>query len=177
MGRLNKPEIPGYRYRSPGQTNARDRMPNLREDVIESQKADTERIRRGLDTAETRPQNRRRVQEAGGRAITRTGGRAGLAGLAGEVGYGLGREIDERTGAGKKMVEGSKVLRTIADKMGDSDRVKLSEDSKNRIADMQNDQAMREVDAEKETKKYAKGGYVKSADGIAQRGKTKGRMC
>jgi hypothetical protein len=36
---------------------------------------------------------------------------------------------------------------------------------------------MREVDAEKETKKYAKGGYVKSADGIAQRGKTKGRMC
>ena len=177
MGRLNKPEKPGYRYRSPGQTNARDRMPNLREDVLESQRADTERIRRGLDTAETRPQNRRRVQEAGGRAITRTGGRAGLAGLAGEIGYGLGREIDERTGAGKKMVEGSKVLRTITDKMGDSDRVKLSEDSKNRIADMQNDQAMREVDAEKETKKYAKGGYVKSADGIAQRGKTKGRMC
>jgi len=27
------------------------------------------------------------------------------------------------------------------------------------------------------TKKYAKGGFVKSADGIAQRGKTKGRMC
>ena len=26
-------------------------------------------------------------------------------------------------------------------------------------------------------KKYASGGYVKSADGIAQRGKTKGRMC
>ena len=184
MGRLNKPEKPGYRYRSPGQTNARDLMPNLREDVLESQNADAERIRRGLDTAETRPQNRKQVQEAGGRAITRTGGRAGLAGLAGEVGYGLGREIDERTGVGKKMVEGSKVLRTIADKMGDSDRVKLSEDSKNRIADMENDEAMREVDAEKEgmkhggsVKKYASGGYVKSADGIAQRGKTKGRMC
>ena len=29
----------------------------------------------------------------------------------------------------------------------------------------------------KPDKKYAKGGYVKSADGIAQRGKTKGRMC
>jgi hypothetical protein len=67
MGRLNKPAIPGYRYRSPGQTNARDRMPNLLEDVIESQGADTERIRRGLDTAETRPQNRKQVQEAGGR--------------------------------------------------------------------------------------------------------------
>jgi hypothetical protein len=97
----------------------------------------------------------------------------------------LGREIDERTGVGKKMVEGSEVLRTIADKMGDSDRVKLSEDSKNRIADMQNDEAMREVDAEREgmkkggkVKKMASGGSVSSrADGIAQRGKTKGRMC
>ena len=177
MGRLNKPEKPGYRYRSPGQTNARDLMPNLREDVLESQNADAERIRRGLDTAETRPKNRKQVQEAGGRAITRTGGRAGLAGLAGEVGYGLGREIDERTDVGKKMVKGSEVLKSIADKMGDSDRVKLSKDSKERIADMENDEAMREVDAEKETKKYAKGGYVKSADGIAQRGKTKGRMC
>jgi len=159
-------------------------MPNLREDVIESQRADTERIRRGLDTAETRPQNRKQVQEAGGRATVRSAGRAGLAGLAGEVGYGLGREIDERTGAGKKMVEGSERLKAIADKMGSSNRVKLSEDSRNRIADMQNDQAMREVDAEKEgmkhggkVKKYASGGYVKSADGIAQRGKTKGRIC
>lgn len=34
MGRLNKPEIPGYRYRSAGQTNAKDLMPNLREDVV-----------------------------------------------------------------------------------------------------------------------------------------------
>jgi hypothetical protein len=88
-----------------------------------------------------------------------------------------GRELDERTGAGKKMVESSEGLKAIAKKMGDSDRVKMSEDSKNRIADMENDEAMREVDAEKETKKYATGGYVKSADGIAQRGKTKGRMC
>ena len=177
MGRLNKPEKPGYRYRSPGQTNARDRMPNLREDVLESQRADTERIRRGLDTAETRPQNRRQVQEAGGRATLRSAGRAGLTGLALKAGYMGGRELDERTGAGKKMVKGSEVLRAITDKMGDSDRVKLSEDAKNRIADMENDEAMREVDAEKEMKKYAKGGYVKSADGIAQRGKTKGRMC
>jgi hypothetical protein len=100
--------------------------------------------------------------------------------LAGQVGYGLGRELDERTGVGKKMVEGSEGLKAIADKMGSSNRVKLSEDSRNRIADMENDQAMREIDAEKETKKYAKGGSVSAssrADGIAQRGKTKGRMC
>ena len=29
----------------------------------------------------------------------------------------------------------------------------------------------------KKPKKYAKGGFVSAADGIAQRGKTKGRMC
>ena len=34
-----------------------------------------------------------------------------------------------------------------------------------------------ELDKGGAAKKYAKGGYVKSADGIAQRGKTKGRMC
>ena len=184
MGRLNKPEIPGYKYRSPGQTNAKDLIPNLREDVLESQNADADRIRRGLDTAETRPQNRRQVQEAGGRAILRSTGRLGAAGLAGQVGYGLGRELDERTGVGKKMVEGSSALKAIADKMSESDRVKLSEDSKDRIADMENDKTLREVDAEKEgmkkggaVRKYAAGGSVSSrADGIAQRGKTRGRM-
>ena len=76
MGRLNKPAIEGYKYRSPNQTNAKDLTPNLREDVIASQKADTERISRGLDTSETRPQNRKQVQEAGGRAISRSTGRA-----------------------------------------------------------------------------------------------------
>jgi hypothetical protein len=29
----------------------------------------------------------------------------------------------------------------------------------------------------KKPKKYAKGGFVSAADGVAQRGKTKGRMC
>ena len=82
MGRLNKPAKEGYIYRSPGQTNAKDIMPNLREDVMASQSADSDRIKRGLDTSETRPQNRAQVQNAAGRAITRTAGRAGLAGLA-----------------------------------------------------------------------------------------------
>ena len=178
MGRLNKPEIPGYKYRSPGQTNAKDLMPNPREDVVASQKADADRIKRGLDTAETRPQNRKQVQEAGGRAALRSVGRAGAAELAFRAGYESGRALDERTGAGKKMVEGSSALKTIADKMGKSDRVMLSEDSKDRVAHAENTKALREVDAEKEgmkkggkVKKYARGG------GIEQRGKTRGRMC
>jgi len=219
VGRLNKPEIPGYKYRSPGQTNAKDLMPNLREDVHESQKADAERIRRGLDTAETRSQNRKQVQEAGGRATVRSAGRAGLAGLAGEVGYGLGREIDERTGVGKEFVNKSG-LGDAAEKLAaPKDRVKLSSEAEARIKAGELEEKVspklekkvfakpirqavdsispegklrpgRNEDIDDETreraggykdggsvKKYASGGYVKSADGIAQRGKTKGRMC
>lgn len=196
MGRLNKPEIPGYKYRSPGQTNANDLTPNLREDVISSQKADTDRIKRGLDTSETRSQNRKQVQNTAGRAILRTAGRANLGAAALDTGYGLGREIDERTGAGKKMVEGSGALKGVADKMGASDRVRLSEAAKERLDDMANDKALREVDADRESSKYGKGdegmkrgGKVKKmasggsvsassrGDGIASKGKTRGRMC
>lgn len=155
MGRLNKPAKDGYRYRSPGQTNARDVMPNPREDVVASQRADTDRIRRGLNTAETRPQNRAQVQNAGARAVTRTGGRAGLAALAGEAGYALGKKLDEETGAGKKLVDKSG-LGSAAEKAANRrDKVELSEDSKNRLDEMDTDRIMREVDAERKARKYA----------------------
>jgi len=159
MGRLNKPEIPGYRYRSPGQTNANDLTPNLYEDVVASQRADADRIKRGLDTADTRPQNRTRSQEAGGRAILRSVGRAGLANAALQGGYDLGRDIDERTGLGKSLVNKSSVLKSIADKLGSSSRVELSEDAKDRIAHEENSKALRDIDAERTGMK--KGGSVK----------------
>jgi hypothetical protein len=132
MGRLNKSAKEGYTYRSPGQTNAKDATPNLREDVIASQSADNERIRRGLNADAARANNRRTQQEAGGRAITRTGGRAGLAALAGEAGYALGRKIDEETGVGKKLIDktvGPSIDRAVASK----DRVTLSPEAKARI--------------------------------------------
>lgn len=129
MGRLNKPAIEGYEYRSPGQTNAKDKMPNFREDVVASQKADIDRIKRSMDTAETRPQNRKQVQEMGGRGISRTLGRAGAVGTALMGGYDLGRAIDEKTGIGKKMVD-----KVMGPAKVEGDRVELSEDSKKRIA-------------------------------------------
>jgi len=203
MGRLNKPAQEGYIYRSPGQTNARDTLPNLREDVMASQSADSDRIRRGLDTSETRPQNRAQVQNAAGRAITRTAGRAGLAGLAGEAGYALGRKIDEETGVGKKIVDktvGSSIDRAVASK----DRVTLSPEAKARIEAGELDEKETPKPRKKETETaspegkmrsgrneeiddetrekaggYKRGGKVNSAsrrgDGIAQRGKTKGK--
>jgi len=205
MGRLNKPAREGYTYRSPGQTNAKDITPNLREDVIASQNADSERMKRGFDTSETKPQNRSQVQNAAGRAITRTAGRAGLANLAGEAGYALGRELDERTGVGKKLIDrtvGPSIDRAIASE----DRVTLSPEAKARIAAGELEaketptkprmrmtenllpegklRPGRNPEIDDETREnaggYKKGGVVSAsrrADGIAQRGKTKGRMC
>lgn len=155
MGRLNKPARDGYRYRSPNQTNARDVTPNLREDVVASQSADNERIRRGLNTAETRPQNRAQVQNAAARAVTRSTGRAGLASLAGEASYALGRKLDEETGAGKKLVEKSGLGKAAEKAVNRRDKVELSEDSKNRLDEMEVDEALREVDAERKARKYA----------------------
>jgi hypothetical protein len=34
-----------------------------------------------------------------------------------------------------------------------------------------------EAEKKKATKKYASGGYVRAADGVAQRGKTRGKFC
>ena len=203
MGRLNKPAREGYTYRSPGQTNAKDVTPNLREDVIASQDADNDRIKRGLDTSKTRPQNRSQVQNAAGRAITRTGGRAGLAALAGEAGYALGRKIDEETGVGKKLIDktvGPSIDRAVASK----DRVTLSPEAKARIeaGELEEKASVkpmkrtmnsaspegkmrpgRNEEIDDETREsaggYKRGGKVNSTsrrgDGIAQRGKTKGK--
>ena len=157
-----------------------DNLPGLNDDVVERGIEDYKKMKKGqnVDSSKTKGSAREIVREAGQRGQNRNAGRVGLAGAALQAGYEGGRALDERTGAGKKMVEGSSALKAVADKMGSSDRVNLSEDSKNRIADRENDKALREVDAEKEgmkkggrVKKYARGG------GIEQRGKTRGRMC
>jgi hypothetical protein len=157
-----------------------DNLPGLNDDVVSRSAEDYKKMQKGrnVDSFKVKGSAREVVREAGTRAGNRLAGRAGAAGAALQGGYDLGREIDKRTGAGKKMVGGSSALKAVADKMGSSDRVKLSEDSKDRIAHSENAKALREVDAEKEgmkkggaVKKYARGG------GIEQRGKTRGRMC
>ena len=132
--KLNKPAKEGYTYRSPDQTNAKSYLPHPKENVMASQSADNARIERGLNAPAERAYNRLQQQEAGGRAITRTGARAGLAGAALEGGYELGKYIDEKTGLGKKMVDKSG-LGDLAEKMATpSEKVELSDESKARIA-------------------------------------------
>ena len=153
--------------RSPGESNANRVLPSPREDIDKSQPKDFERIKKGLmpstkNGRDLAPEGsdkllRATQQEAGGRALLRSVSRAGAAQLAGELGYAAGREIDERTGLGKAAVNKSNVGRAVSDALSKSDRVELSKASKERLADIENDEALRKVDSEKE---YAKGGYV-----------------
>lgn len=184
MPKLNKPAIKGYKYAHPEETSAKSYTPHLEEDAVRSQRSDVERIRRGLDTAATKnAANRLRQQEAAGRAITRTGGRAGLAGAALQGGYEAGRALDEATGVGKKIVDKAGPL---IDRASTGERVKLSKEAKQRVKDEEDFQdmqrALQEVEAERREsgKSYAQGGSVGSAsrraDGCAQRGKTRGKI-
>jgi hypothetical protein len=237
MPKLNKPAKEGLQYRSPDQTNAKSALPHPKEDVIKSQKADNERIRKGLSAPGKTERGRLMQQEAGGRAMTRTGGRAGAAGAALMGGYELGRAIDEKTGLGKKMVDKSGLGDLAERAVNRRDKVELSDESKARIAkgdleakpakedseaatpapaptntprkrsmgasmseptgkmnegeneNIDSDtraRAMASVSGMKKggmtkSKKYASGGSVSNAssraDGIAQRGKTRCKIC
>jgi hypothetical protein len=157
-----------------------DNLPGLNDNVVSRSVEDYNKMKKGqnADSSKVKGAAREVIKEAGTRGRNRLVGRAGYAGAALEGGYALGRDIDERTGAGKKMIESSQMLKGAANKMGSSDKVKLSEDSKDRIAHFENAKALREVDAEKEGMK--KGGAVKKyvrGGGIEQRGKTRGKIC
>jgi hypothetical protein len=145
------------------------------------------------------------VKAAGVRGGTRLGGSAGAAAAALQGGYDLGRDLDERTGIGKKIIDktvGPSIDRAVASQ----DRVMLSPEAKARIAAGELEEkaeapkARRRVsesespegklrpgrnpEIDDETREnaggYKRGGGVVSAsrraDGIAQRGKTKGKM-
>lgn len=205
MGRLNKPAKPNYPYRSPNQTNAEDLTPNLLEDVGASQAADMRRIGRGLspDAAEGHKfsdVNRRRQQEAGGRATLRSLGRAGALGAAAQVGEAIGQEIDRRNPevgkAAERMIEGSGVGSLMRRGAVPPGRVEFSDEAEQAMIDRDVAEASRAAreksDEEREERRvksdreralragakegYASGGFVRKADGIAQRGKTRGRF-
>jgi hypothetical protein len=98
MPKLNRPAKEGFQYRSPEQTNARSMTPHPMEDVMGSQRADIGRIGRGLNASGVTPRGRAMQQEAAGRAITRTLGRAGALGAVGLGGAEIGKKL-----AGKGM--------------------------------------------------------------------------
>jgi len=186
MGRLNRPARQGYDYRSPNQTNAQDLTPNLREDFMASQSADLDRIVRSNNESPPQTDSRRRSplgnvsqRDAAGRAMLRSMGRAGLAGHAFGAGTKIGEYIDEKTGLGKKIVDKSGIGDLVDKLVNKRDKVELSTSAKERLSDMEVDKARTESEDDI-TKTFKRGGKVSSAssrgDGIAKRGKTRGKM-
>jgi len=91
-----------------GADNANRWTPSLTSDVVKSQKADTAKIKKGLDAAADNVDNNRSRQSqqlAGGRATTRTAGRVGALAATGVFAYDQGsraNEANSRAGEAKK---------------------------------------------------------------------------
>ena len=186
-----------------------DNLPGLKDDVIERAKEDFAKGKKGrnVDSSKLTGGAKEAVREAGKRADNRNVGRAGAGQVMFEIGYGVGRKIDEKTGLGKKMVDKSG-LGSAAEKAANRrDKVELSKDAKARLDEEEVDNYRRETEAEDKArkaysgkdeesykgdgmkrggrvKKMASGGMTsgassasKRADGIATKGKTRGKMC
>jgi hypothetical protein len=202
LGRLNKPAIEGYKYRSPNQTNAQDYTPNLKEDAGKSVKADNERIKKGLDAAGESPaqtESRRNSphgnlsqKDAAGRGITRMSSRAGLAGAAYATGEEIGKKLDkEFPELGKNIVEKSGMGPAIDKVVNMRDKVELSKSAKERLSEDKDEGPSRgpRISENESTREMLdilgkasmkKGGTVRSkasrrADGIAKKGFTRAK--
>lgn len=131
-----------------GTTNANRTFPSVEEDVGKSVKEDVGRIKKGIAPASNQGATRMSPQAAGGRALTRMGGRAGYAGYAFMAGKSAGDELVDAYI--KRLSEG---------------KVKLSAEAKKRLQEEEDFQsvqrALRAVDQEREDeKKMRKGGAV-----------------
>jgi len=182
-----------------------DNLPGLDDNFLDRAREDLQKGKKGrnVDSSKLTGGAKESVREAGRRAENRNVGRAGIpaAVLAGS--YGIGRMIDEETGVGKKIVDktvGPSIDRAVASK----DRVTLSPEAKARIEAGELEEKETPKPRKKETETaspegkmrpgrnpeiddetrenaggYKRGGKVNSAsrrgDGIAQRGKTKGK--
>jgi len=205
-----------------------DNLPGLTDDVVARDREDTAKAKKGreVDSSKLKGGAKEAVREAGQRAENRKVGRRGAGVAAFEIGYGVGRTIDEKTGLGKKMVEKSGLGDAAEKAANRRDKVELSKDAKARLDEEEVDNYRRETDsAEKARREYSgrkedgtrlpdeesykgdgmkKGGmtakfmsfskkgkpagmkpvtkmasggsFRASANGIAQRGKTRGKM-
>ena len=184
-----------------------DNLPGLKDDVVERAKEDFAKGKKGrnVDSSKLTGGAKEAVREAGKRADNRNVGRAGAGQVMFEIGYGVGRKIDEKTGLGKKMVDKSGLGDAAEKAANRRDKVELSKDAKARLDEEEVDNYRREIEAEDKARKaysgkdeesykgdgmkrggkvvkMASGGMTSSsaskrADGIATKGKTRGKMC
>jgi len=135
-----------------------DNLPGLTDDVFARDREDTAKAKKGreVDSSKLKGGAKEAVREAGQRAENRKVGRRGAGVAAFEAGYMVGREIDEKTGLGKKIV-GKGGLGDIVDKAASRrDKVELTKSAKERLADEEVDQYRRDTDsAEKARREYS----------------------
>jgi len=182
---LNQPARGDLPYRSPSQSHGFSLLAHPLENAVRSQRADLGRMARGVTTPAASERGREAQRAAGLRGLSRTGSRAAYLAAAGKGGYELGEIIDEKlTKAEKK-----KLAAAEADAKESKERADKEVDTSSADPDfVRGEQYGRGApDGMKrggKVKKMASGGMTskasgasKRADGVAQRGKTKGRMC
>jgi hypothetical protein len=114
---------------------------------------------RNVDSSKLTGGAKEAVREAGKRADNRNVGRAGAGQVMFEIGYGVGRKIDEKTGLGKKMVDKSG-LGSAAEKAANRrDKVELSKDARARLDEEEVDNYRRETDANEKARREYSGRY------------------
>lgn len=126
-------ESPGFKNRSPGQSNAAKALPSVLEEAGPSTKRDIERVGRGLNPTAKTQMGLQSQQQAAGRAVSRLTTRAGLLGASLGAGLAIGEYIEEKTGLGKKFVDA--VAGDVIDKiaLAGHEPAKLSEYSEKRL--------------------------------------------
>jgi len=163
-----------------------DNLPGLKDDVVARDREDTAKAKKGreVDSSKLTGGAKEAVREAGKRAENRKIGRRGAGLGALEAGYMIGREIDEKTGLGKKMVDKSG-LGSIAEKAGKPrDKVELSKSAKERLQDEEVDEAVRSTRAAEKARREYSGRYEDGTrlpdeesykgDGMKKGGKVRG---
>jgi hypothetical protein len=116
-------------------------------------------------------------QEAGGRALTRTGTRAGVAALAIQGGNELRERNENLTSAEKRKLAVAKANMEAAESKADQEVDTSSADPDFVRGQQYGRGAPDGMKRGGKAKAYAKGGSISSrGDGCAQRGKTKGRF-
>jgi hypothetical protein len=138
-----------------------DNLPGLKDDVVARDREDTAKAKKGreVDSSKLSGGAKDAVREAGKRAENRKVGRRGAGVAAFEIGYGVGRAIDEKTGLGKKMVDKSG-LGSAAEKAANRrDKVELTKSAKERLQDEEIDQIRRDTDASEKARREYSGRY------------------
>jgi len=126
-------ESPGFKNRSPGQSNAARAFPHPFEEAGISTKKDIQRVGKGLSPTATTPVGLESQRQAAGRAVSRLTTRAGLLGASLGFGLAVGDYIEEKTGLGKKFVDA--VAGDVIDKiaLAGHEPAKLSEYSESKL--------------------------------------------